>query len=867
MRSTRSSLKLLLGGSIFAVVTAAGQPAAAQTAFNEVMRTYDIPRQSLGLALNKFAERSGVQMMFDPAVVRDKRNASLSGRYRTNVALAQLLRGSGLTARSGVDGTIVIAQASVAGQVGNGSSAAPSEANPPEEAEGIADIVVTASRRAENVQRSALSIQAFTSEALTRANVTKPEDLNSIAPGVQIGTGGNYPQVYIRGVGNYATNALAEGAVAFNLDGVYISQSQATRGMFFDLERVEVLKGPQGTLYGRNASGGAVNVITAKPKLGQISGFVEGQAGNYQLFQGIGAINLPLGDTVAVRASGQLITRDGYLTDGYIDDKQQSGRLQLLWKPSVDFSLLLQGNYQHTGGKGAGSVLNPQLPGNKFRGASDPAVAAIFRAQPGIGSLLTYPRDDGYLDVTVRTVGAELNWDFGPATLTVLPAYRDSILRDSGYVPGFSVTADQRDKQTSVEVRLSNENDAIKWVVGGYYFNEQQNNRNGRPSQIVRQGISGQITSSLDLNTRSYALFGQATMSVTDRLRLTGGIRYTYERKVIDQLLKNFTLPIAGSAPPRCATGAVFTPTAEYAPGLSTAPLFCVRTVPVAGRLTFNQVTWKAGVEFDVAPNSFAYASVSTGFKSGGFFSAPAPNTFEPEKLTAFEAGVKNRFLDNRLQVNVEAFYWRYLDHQETSIGATSIPGYVAQLTYNAGKAKSYGMELDVIFRPTPADNLRLTAQYNKTNYDSFTYRTPSAPVTGCAVASGVVDCSGFPLIRAPKWTGTASYSHTFDLGGGKLTPTADVQFSSKHYLTTDFIPLARQRGYAMGNFDLTYAPEGGRWVVSAFVRNIWDEKVLTQSIRSPFVTTANPLANPGGLVVGTVRPPRTYGGRVRFNF
>ena len=182
-----------------------------------------------------------------------------------------------------------------------------------EQQAGIQDIVVTASRREEIAQRSALSIQAISSEELARRSITRPEDLNAIAPGVSIASGGNYPQTYIRGVGNYATNNYAEGAVAYNIDGVYISRGWATRAALFDLDRVEVLKGPQGTLYGRNASGGAINIITARPKLGETSGFVEGEVGNYALWRGAAAINLPIGDTLALRASGQITHRDGYL--------------------------------------------------------------------------------------------------------------------------------------------------------------------------------------------------------------------------------------------------------------------------------------------------------------------------------------------------------------------------------------------------------------------------------------------------------------------------------------------------------------------------------------------------------------------------
>lgn len=738
----------------------------------------------------------------------------------------------------------------------------------------IGDIVVTASRRAENLQRSALSIQAITGDALARSNVTKPEDLNAVAPGVAIASGGNYPQVYIRGVGNGSTNALAEGAVAFNLDGVYISQTQTTRGMFYDLERVEVLKGPQGTLYGRNASGGAINVITVKPRLGEIGGFAEVQAGNYNLLQGAAAINLPVGETVAVRVAGQIVDRDGYLSDGYNDEKTRSARVQLLWQPTTDFSLLLNGNYQHVGGNGAGAV---SVPGGDFVGVADPRITAIYQAQPGIGGIIVSPKKDGYLDVDLRAIGAELNWNLGFATLTLIPAYRDSIQRDAGYVPGFLVANEQRDKQTSVEVRLGHDGEKLKWVVGGYFFNEQQNNRNGDPLQFVAQGVQTTQTTHFDLQTRSYAAFGQATYSVTDALRFTGGLRYTYERKRLNEALQNFSFPIQGSVPPTCAPGKVFdlaTPT---------PPLFCRIDVPIlgtdgAGRpLTYNSITYKAGVEYDLAPRSMAYANVSTGFKSGGFFQAPPPNTFRPEKLIAFEAGVKNRFLDNRLQVNFEAFYWIYRDHQETSIGPTTIPGYSTLLVYNAGRAKSYGADLDLVFRATAQDELGLKVQYNKTTYNSFDIKHPTfafgPPLTACSVGplqGGFqnIDCSGRSLVRAPLWSGVASYDHVFDLDTrGSLTARASVQFSSAYTLATEFLPQERQRAFAIGNFDLTYASLGGRWVVSAFVHNIGDKQVLTAASRQPFISAANPLAGPIGLLIAPVRPPRTFGGRIRFNF
>lgn len=731
---------------------------------------------------------------------------------------------------------------------------------------GIAEIVVTASRRAENAQRSALSIQALSSEALIRANVTKPEDLNAIATGVQIGTAGPFPQVYVRGVGSYNTQTTGDSAVAFNLDGVYISRPWATRGMFYDLERVEVLKGPQGTLYGRNASGGAINVITAKPKLGEVTGFAEMEVGNYNLVEGTGALNLPVGDTVAIRASGKVTSRDGYLSDGYDDDKTQAARLQLLWKPSEDFSLLLHGNYQHVGGKGEGPVLAPRLRGQKFQGASDPDVTAIFQAEPSpvpgfippFGQLNTFPKDDGYLDLTVYAVGAEMNWNLGFATLTVLPAYREASFRSLHYLPGFSVENNERNDQTTLEVRLGNSGEKLKWVLGAYYFDENGGNLPGHANLQVLQGINTQTQETLDLNTRSYAAFGQATYSVTDQFRVTGGLRYTYERKKFDERLVNVSFP---TFPPLTSTVVVEDPQQR----------------------TFNSVTWKAGAEFDVGPHSMAYANASTGFKSGGFYSAPPPNSYDPEKMTAFDAGIKNRFFDNRLQVNIEAFYWKYKDHQESFIGPTTIPGFFTFVTVNAGRATTYGADLDLLFLPTPRDELSVKVQYNKTKYDSFSFLYPSASgrfgpvVTGCAATpyspvgpDQIVSCDGKPLVRAPLWTGNVGYSHTFDLGErGNLRASFDAQFASKSYLSIDFLESGQQKAYAVGNFDLTYTSSSGKVSVSAYVRNIWNEEVKTQAYRSSFVSGSpvNPLASADGVILATVRPPRMYGGRVRVNF
>ena len=301
--------------------------------------------------------------------------------------------------------------------------------------QGISDIVVTAQRRSESVQRASISIEAFSGEEIANRGVTRPDDLTKIATGVQVG-GGTSTQIYVRGVGDFGVVATANPAVVTNLNGVPISRPQAISGNFFDLERIELLKGPQGTLYGRNANGGALNIIAARPRLGRLEGYLQGTVGNYDTFGSEGAINLPVGDKVALRASFQLSDRGGYLTDGGDDDKHQSVRLQALAKlDRLTISLL--GGYTHLGGNGSGLAVLPSIPGQSpWTGTTSKAAAdyyfstinANFVASGGSSPpAAVFDRPDGerlFQNVKGWNISGQADYDFDGATLTVIPAYR-----------------------------------------------------------------------------------------------------------------------------------------------------------------------------------------------------------------------------------------------------------------------------------------------------------------------------------------------------------------------------------------------------------------------------------------------------------
>jgi len=725
--------------------------------------------------------------------------------------------------------------------------------------QGIGDIVVTANRRVESVQKSSLAISVVGGAELAQAGVTQAADLASLVPGLTVSNGGATVQTYLRGVGSFATDASAESAIAYNINGVYISRPSGIGPIFFDLERVEVLKGPQGTLYGRNASGGAINLITRRPTQ-DVTGTVSVDLGNYDLRRVTMAVGGGVTDTFAVRAAAQWTKRGGYLSDGYNDQDSISTRLTALWTPVSNVSLLVTGEYSHQQGMGEAPVKRSSLtpvPSDHWQG---PSAGNIQQPPTAFIPGGTRINDDGFQDIRVAAISAELNVDFGPATLTFIPAYRDTDTRYLTYTPGFYFDTHETSRQQSYELRLGHQSDALKWVAGLYYFNEDQTQFYVLHADPIQDG-----TVDSPIYTRSYAAFGEATYSITPSLRLIGGIRYSKDRKRQE--------------------------------GLSVAYLPAPGTTSNYGRLSDDEVTWKGGVEYDLSPRNMLFATASTGYKAGGFFpSVPAPNnSFKPEKLTAFTVGSRNRFLDNRLQFNLEGFYWKYRNKQERFLGATP-SGTTGLLTTNAGRATLYGASADLVFKPTPADTFHASVEYLHTKYDSFIYQVynPStnpavlnsypAQATTCRIgpvqaftandfipalrgdSTQSVDCSGKPLVRAPKWTGSVSYEHVFDLGGGTtLTPGADGQFSSAQYLSPDFISSGRDNGYFTVNADLTLRLRNGL-SLQGWVRNLTRQAIYTGGFRYPFSRAVADGGDPT-LFYANIRPPRTYGVSAAFNF
>ena len=734
------------------------------------------------------------------------------------------------------------------------------------EESGLGDIIVTAQRREESLQRAAVPVTALGGDDLINAGITETANLGRLVPSLVVQPTGGTTSFFLRGVGTNSQNSFAENAVAFNFNGVYVGRPTAPAGVFYDLERVEVVKGPQGTLYGRNATGGAINVLPRKPVLGQLGGDAMFEYGNFDSKKGSATLNLPLGDNVALRVAGQIVDRDGFLTDGYDDDRGEAVRASLLIEPSDRWSMLLVADYYNQHGKGAGAVLLPErrytVPSIEDRvGISDPRAQAAIRqlasglfAPPfcgGQGGFVTsgcvaLPGSDGFLDNEFFGVSATVTGDLGFGTLTFMPAYRRSDVNVLTYLPGFAGTIEDLAEQTSLEVRLaSNDDQRLRYVIGLFYFGENQVTEN-----FFRQGAISTTRFTPRLSTESLAAFGQLTFDLTDTLRLVAGGRYTREDK------EQFTSVAAGGRP------------GPVEPPLST---------PFTGELSFEKFTWKAGLEWDAGPASLVYANIATGFKSGGFFVAQPPsNTFAPEQLTAYTIGTKNRFAGNKLQLNLEAFYWDYKDQQITFVGGVRAAGGIfaqGSTTVNAGQSTIYGAELETRFAPSPNDLFSLNVQYLKGEYDSLVtanFSPTGAPVTtGCttlgsrAANPGVnnarffdIDCSGRPTVNSPEWSLNLGYERTFDLTDTMaLILGARGNIESSRFLNSNFRPEERQDSYAMADAYATL--DGGSWSVTGFINNITDERVLARAGTRPILD----------FPVGTLRPPRTYGVRFGVNF
>ena len=702
---------------------------------------------------------------------------------------------------------------------------------------GIADIIVTAERRETSLQKTPIAVSVIGSEALERKQIRSALDVAGDLPSVSVGYSTGQAQISIRGIGFATLNPGDEGRVAYYVDGVYIARPSAQLGSFFDVDRVEVLRGPQGTLYGRNATGGAFNVTTRKPTR-ELDGYLNITAGNYGLISTDAAISGPISETLSARLAVQTTNRGGYGRNLFLDKSinnanSTSARASLRWQPNDKFDLDLSANYHREHDRNYALLsFGPGTPGLAL------GAGAVSFSQNIAENEETYNHRHSYGVNGAGTYHLTDEIDF-KTIVAFQHSWYDIVNGEGSPQPLARSRQHETADQFSTEFQLNGNMDRLKWTVGAYYFHEKLSPENraavlgstfGGPNYVT-QGFA----LSADLTSDALAGFAPANYAITDQLSLTVGGRYSYEKKKDrnDQLAIDLGTPYPAPGVP-----------GGELPIPPLSPPF-----PLNQSDSFKSFTPKVTVDYKITPQTFVYATYSKGFKSGGFNYATFQQAFLPEKLTNYEVGIKSTMLDNRVRANISGFIYDYTNIQ-TQVVSSNPPGVFVQ---NSGRARIKGLEAEITVKPISAIQLDLTYGLLDAKFRNFITADPARPVLG------PLQIGGNRVPQAPKYTLNIGAQYSLDLGSGDLTLRGEYHRQGKTYFTIFNTPTAAQASYGLSNAFLTYEHDDGHWSATAFIRNIGNKFAAT----SMFIQAGGF----GGGLSGSAIAPRTYGATVGYKF
>ena len=724
---------------------------------------------------------------------------------------------------------------------------------------GISEIIVTAEKRTSTEQKTSIAMSVISPEVLQKNGVGDLADIARIAPSVSFATAGPATIVSIRGVSSRDTTEIGDPAVSISIDGFNLQRALGLNTAMFDLERVEVLRGPQGTLLGRNATGGAINIISAKPK-DEFAAYVGGEVGNYRMFNTKGMVNLPVTDTLSVRAAFQTRDHDGYrnnspANDGD-DESSRALRLHVLFTPTDNLSILATAEYAEQ--DAVGPVTNP-IPFRFYTADNVPdglLVGDVDFSAPPRGDGKTYAVAPGsFLKTRSWIYRTQIDYDMGFGTLTYQGGYRRfkierrTLLGGAFGTDSQNLTFGQTEDLPSWnhELRLSsNGNGAFKWQFGGFFFQEKNDLNTQFQDYPDSDGIYGdpfviQDYIYPDILSRAKALFGQASYELVPGLSVEAGIRYSKDEKHRNGY--KVTTPFGTYKSERCD----LTDSCEFT------------TTPQASSTKSTETTYHAAINYQATPRNLFYAKFDTGYKAGGFTDIA---DYLPEKVKAFEIGSKNRLLGNTLQVNLSAFYYDYTD-QQVSQNVVLDNGTVGTIVRNAGKSRYKGVELDMLYQPTEADRFNAYVGYVHARYKDFKASVGGqiarlADSQGRLDANGNYILNGFTPPQSPDWTFNLGYEHDFDVFGGTLTPGVQTHIESKSYFTFYNLELDKQKSYSRTDLTLSFSPYSKDWTLTAFVRNVEDTLILTAA-QTPSATYQ--------AYREQYAPPRTFGASFMYNF
>jgi outer membrane receptor protein involved in Fe transport len=705
-------------------------------------------------------------------------------------------------------------------------------ARPGEAATSLEEVVVTAQRREEKVQDVGIAISVLNGDALSKEGVTRVNQLQDKTPSLEIepAFGSGQPQFRIRGVGfqDYAANNSP--TVGVYIDEVAYPVPVMTQGMIFDIARVEVLRGPQGTLYGRNTTGGAINFITNRPTTDFHAG-ADLEYGRFDHFVGEGFVSGPISETLRGRIAvgvdeGGAFQHNRVTGESLGDADRVGGRAQLEWTPSARFEarLNLHGGYDHSEAQGlylfndfhTASGFGPVAPADTDHFATGWGLRPGFAAENGLDP----DRKPGKQN-SMGGVDLYLDYDLGPAKLSNIASWEHLNRNELGDWDATQYAESDTlwqgvENVFSEELRLTSQTEGPLHYVAGLYYSYQTQNEVYASDFTNEFGIDAHI--SYRQRVQSIAGFAQADYAFTDQLKLTGGVRVEDEtRKLID-----FTSAFAGST----------------------------LLPPTSVDTSMSPVTGKLELDFKPQQHVLFYASASKGVKSGGFTTYNTGNAagiaaFKPETLYAYEIGAKTNLTPN-FQLNASAFYYDYRNEQVLSIVCTA-NGAVGKFANAFSHIK--GGEVEAIWQ-SGGFRISQAASYKKGHFTDFL----DVSVPECQAGHGTVfvDRKGEPL-KFPKWSYNGDVSYNWLVGDYRLTAQADWSWHDKY--PSWLGPKYDVESYWLANASFTVGPDAGPWSVGVWVRNLFDKDYdLTRN----FFVNAD-IAQPGA--------PRTYGVRLDYRY
>jgi len=775
----------------------------------------------------------------------------------------------------------------------------------------LEEIVVTATKRETNLMDTPVIVSAFSQQTLIREGIQDGRDLGELVPNlfVSLDQSQNQVEFTLRGVGSGMLEQISDPTVGLHVDGVYQPRPQGALALMYDLERLEVLRGPQGTLFGRNSTVGTINIIPAKPSFDDVGGSVQLDIGAYNKRQIRATINAPVSDTLAFRANFMADQRDSYITqdsdtgsldqrrnlprvgprDWYFNNDQKAFRLSGLWSPSENFNWLLA--YEKFEDQGAGStrLRNCRDFDCTNSGGTPERPAATARTTGSSDVFYNNVDTIGKLDVDQDSIRSTVSYDFKDAvevkyTFGYTSQDRKQVADDdAGW--GFDGLQQVLDTVLSENESISHEiqvqstgTGPLQWTAGYWYFEEDNSLR----LDIDLQFIPGAVILLWPENeVQADAFYVEGSYALNDQWTLTAGVRQTNDSK--DQV--QFTILGFGgeqylnNEPTFSATNGTFGYTSFDGVTGNFGNFFeAARTVLTKKS---DKLTWKLGLDWRPNSDSLLFATLATGFKAAPFDSALTdPSTGEtrilevkPEEITNLEFGYKVALLEHRLNLTANVFFSEYKDLQRTSLVKVGVDPILGQdiftlLTVNAAQATIYGLEVEADWLIGEKGRLSGYVTWLDATFDDFpgqqdaffcAERFPGNPLVNGSQCP-VENLNGNTLAKAPKFSFTVTYEHTFDLpNGGSLMPWVNVHWEDDFFLRDQNVTTApyrdQQDSWATVDLNLRYNAPGEKWYAELYGTNVTDELVATR------------IDQFGGTVTNNYNEPKMWGARVGFKF